>query len=36
MMALWMGEHSILTKMFPRGKVGKLIRGSESSVLLLR
>ena len=36
MMALWMGEQSILTKMFPRGKVNKLIQGSESSVLLLR
>ncbi|MBW2014158.1 MAG: universal stress protein [Deltaproteobacteria bacterium] len=36
MMALWMGEHSLLSKMFPRGKVDKLIRGSESSVLLLR
>jgi len=36
MMALWMGEHSLLSKMFPRGKVDKLIQGSESSVLLLR
>jgi nucleotide-binding universal stress UspA family protein len=36
MMALWMGEHSLLSKMFPRSKVDKLIRGSESSVLLLR
>ncbi|GMQ79749.1 MAG: hypothetical protein BMS9Abin03_183 [Thermodesulfobacteriota bacterium] len=36
MMALWMGEHSFLSKMFPRGKVDKLIQGSESSVLLLR
>jgi hypothetical protein len=36
MMALWMGEKSILTKMFPRGKVDKLIQGSKSSVLLLR
>jgi Universal stress protein family len=36
MMALWMGGQSILTKMFPRGKVDKLIQGSESSVLLLR
>jgi nucleotide-binding universal stress UspA family protein len=35
-MALWMGEHSLLSKMFPRGKVDKLIQGSESSVLLLR
>jgi nucleotide-binding universal stress UspA family protein len=36
MMALWMGEHSLLSKMFPKGKVDKLIQGSESSVLLLR
>jgi nucleotide-binding universal stress UspA family protein len=36
MMALWMGEHSLLSKMFPRGKVDKLVQGSESSVLLLR
>ncbi len=36
MMALWMGEHSLLSKMFSKGKVGKLIQGSESSVLLLR
>jgi nucleotide-binding universal stress UspA family protein len=36
MMALWLGEQSMLTKMFPRGKVEKLIQGSQSSVLLLR
>jgi nucleotide-binding universal stress UspA family protein len=36
MMALWMGGQSLLAKMFPRGKVDKLIQGSESSVLLLR
>ena len=36
MMALWMGGQSILTKMFPKGKVDKLIQGSESSILLLR
>lgn len=36
MMALWMGEHALLSKMFPKGKVDKLIQGSESSVLLLR
>jgi len=36
MMALWMGEHSLLSKMFPKSKVDKLIQGSESSVLLLR
>jgi len=36
MMALWMGEHSLLSKIFPRSKVDKLIQGSESSVMLLR
>ena len=36
MMALWMGKHSLLSKIFPRGKVDKLIQGSESSVMLLR
>jgi len=36
MMALWMGEHALLSKIFHRGKVEKLIQGSESSVLLLR
>jgi len=36
MMALWMGEHSLLSKMFTRGKVDKLIQRSKSSVLLLR
>lgn len=36
LMALWMGKKSILEKVFPRSKVGKLIRGSESSVLILR
>jgi hypothetical protein len=36
MMALWMGEHALLSKMLPKGKAGKLIQGSESSVLLLR
>ncbi len=36
MMALWMGKHSLLSKMFPKGKVDKLIQGTESSVLLLR
>jgi hypothetical protein len=35
-MALWMGELSLLSKIFPRGKVDKLVQGSESSVLLLR
>lgn len=36
LMALWMGKKSILEKVFPRGKVDTLIRGSESSVLILR
>ena len=36
MMALWLGGQSIFTKMFPRGKVDKLIQGSKSSVILLR
>lgn len=36
LMALWMGKKSILEKVFPRSKVNRLIRGSESSVLILR
>jgi nucleotide-binding universal stress UspA family protein len=36
LMALWMGEKSILEKIFPPKKVGKLIRTSQSSVLILR
>ncbi len=36
MMALWMGKKSILEKVFPKRKVTKLIKGSESSVLILR
>jgi len=36
LMALWMGERSMLSKIFPRSKVDKLVRGSQSSVLLLR
>lgn len=36
MMALWMGKKSILQKVFPKGKVTRLIKGSESSVLILR
>lgn len=36
LMALWMGEQSIFAKFFPKSKLDKLIRGSESSVLLLR
>jgi len=34
--ALWMGKNSILEKALPRGKVNKLIKGSNSSVLILR
>jgi nucleotide-binding universal stress UspA family protein len=36
LMALWMGKKSILEKVLPRRKVNKLIKGSESSVLILR
>ncbi|MEE8480598.1 MAG: universal stress protein [Desulfobacterales bacterium] len=36
LMALWMGEKSMLEKLFPPRKVGKLIRTSQSSVLILR
>ena len=36
LMALWMGEKSILEKIFPPKKMGKLVRTSESSVLILR
>lgn len=36
LMALWMGKKSIIEKVLPRSKVNKLIKGSESSVLILR
>jgi nucleotide-binding universal stress UspA family protein len=36
LMALWMGEKSIIEKMFPPKKVGNLFRASRSSVLILR
>ncbi len=36
LMALWMGEKSILEKFLPPKKVGKLVRTSQSSVLILR
>ncbi len=36
LMALWMGEKSILEKIFPPKKVSKLVRTSQSSVLILR
>ena len=36
LMALWMGKMSILEKALPKSKVKKLIKGSESSVLILR
>jgi nucleotide-binding universal stress UspA family protein len=36
LMALWMGKHSILEKALPKSKVNKLIKGSDTSVLILR
>jgi len=36
LMALWMGEKSILEKIFPPKKVSKLVKTSQSSVLILR
>lgn len=36
LVALWMGERSILKKFFPMKKVVRLIRASRSSVLILR
>ncbi|MBW2016087.1 MAG: universal stress protein [Deltaproteobacteria bacterium] len=36
LMALWMGKKSILKRVFPRKNVTRLIKGSESSVLILR
>ena len=36
LMALWMGEKSILQKAFSRKTVDRLIRAGESSVLILR
>ena len=36
LMALWMGKKSILEKLLSKSKVNKLIKGSESSVLILR
>jgi nucleotide-binding universal stress UspA family protein len=36
LIALWMGKKSMLEKVFPRGKVNKLIKASKSSVLILR
>ncbi|MBL7181373.1 MAG: universal stress protein [Desulfobacterales bacterium] len=36
LVALWMGEKSILEKFFPMKKVVRLIRASQSSVLILR
>ena len=36
LIALWMGEKSIMEKIFPPKKVGKLIRTSRTPVLLLR
>jgi nucleotide-binding universal stress UspA family protein len=36
LMALWMGKQSILEKAFSKSQVGKLIKGSDTSVLILR
>ena len=36
MIALWMGEKSLLSKIFSRDLVGKLVQYSQSSVLILR
>ncbi|MBU2550064.1 MAG: universal stress protein [Proteobacteria bacterium] len=36
LMALWMGKQSIIEKALPRGKVDKLIKGGDASVLILR
>ena len=36
LMALCMGKESILERVFPKGKITKLIKGSESSVLILK
>ena len=36
LVALWVGEKSILAKVFPRTKVNRLIKASGSSVLMLR
>jgi hypothetical protein len=36
LVALWMGEKSILEKFFPMKKVARLIKASQSSMLILR
>jgi hypothetical protein len=36
MVALWMGQKSLLKKIFSRSLVGKLVNSSQSSVLILR
>jgi len=36
MVALWMGKKSLLSKIFSRDLVGKLVNSSQSSVLILR
>ena len=36
LVALWMGKKSIIEKVLPRSKVSRLIKGSDSSVLILR
>jgi nucleotide-binding universal stress UspA family protein len=36
LVALWMGEKSALGRIFPRGKVEKLVKAAASSILILR
>jgi hypothetical protein len=36
LMTLWMGKKSILERVLPKRKVNRLIKGSDSSVLILR
>ncbi len=36
LIALWMGEKSVLSRIFPRSKVEKLVKSAGSSILILR
>jgi nucleotide-binding universal stress UspA family protein len=36
LIALWMGEKSVLGRIFPRSKVDKLVKAAQSSILILR
>jgi nucleotide-binding universal stress UspA family protein len=36
LIALWMGEKSVLGRIFPRSKVDKLVKAARSSILILR